>query len=262
MPAASASGRKADTLKMDEDSVDDGVEDFAGRLEGLEPREIVAEAVRRYGEKLTLSVSFGGAEGMVLLDLLSEIIEESGTDVWVYTLDTGFLFDATVEYRERVMARYPNVRFKVIEPQLTVEEQVKKYGPELWSCAPDLCCQMRKIEPQQRWLGDFSAWMTGIRREQTTARSDTPVVGRDDFFDVDKVAPLAGWTKEQVDAYVEERGLELNPLLSQGYKSIGCEPCTRPVADDEEDYRAGRWSGVGKTECGLHVVNGKASRAS
>ncbi|MGI8650375.1 MAG: phosphoadenylyl-sulfate reductase [Rubrobacter sp.] len=256
--APTAARRERKTTMLEEDEV----ASISERLEGTDAEEVIRWALKHYGEELTLSVSFGGAEGMVLLDILARAMDETGVDAWVYTLDTGFLFEATVDYRERVLAKYPNIKFKVVEPKLTVEEQVKKYGPELWSCAPDLCCQVRKIEPQQRWLGNFSAWMTGIRREQTTARVDTPIVGRDEFFEVDKIAPLSGWTKEQVEGYVEEHELELNPLLSQGYKSIGCEPCTRPVADDEEDYRAGRWSKSGKVECGLHIVNGKVSRAS
>lgn len=259
MSEASTTARQERKSKMLEE---DEVSSISERLEGADAKGVIRWALERYGEGLTLSVSFGGAEGMVLLDILARQMEETGIDAWVYTLDTGFLFETTVDYRERVLAKYPNVRFKVIEPELTVEEQVRKYGPELWSCAPDLCCEVRKIEPQQRWLEDFSAWVTGIRREQTTARSDTPIVGHDEFFGVDKVAPLAGWTKEQVEGYVEEHGLELNPLLSQGYRSIGCEPCTRPVADDEEDYRAGRWSESGKVECGLHVTNGKVGGAS
>lgn len=226
-------------------------------LEGSHPEEVLRWAVDTYGEGLTLSVSFGGAEGVVLLDMLARVVENE--DVWVYTLDTGFLFDETVRFRDEVMERYPNLKLKVVEPELTVEEQVRKYGPELWSCAPDLCCQVRKIQPQQRWLANFDAWVTGIRRDQTTSRSDTPLVEWDGFFGVAKVAPLAGWSKAQVDEYVEEHGVPLNPLLSRGYKSIGCEPCTRPVSEDE-DYRAGRWSESGKTECGLHIVNGKVGR--
>jgi phosphoadenosine phosphosulfate reductase len=234
----------------------DEIPSIAKRLEGSSPQEILKWAVDTYGEKLTLSVSFGGAEGMVLLDMLSKITDR----VWVFTLDTGFLFDETVAFRNEVMERYPSVKFKVIEPEMSVEEQVRRHGPELWSCAPDLCCQIRKIEPQKKWLGNFGAWASGIRREQTHNRADTPIVEWDAFFEVAKVSPLAAWSKEQVDGYVEENDIPLNPLLSRGYKSIGCEPCTRPVSD-EEDYRAGRWSESGKTECGLHVVNGKVGRA-
>jgi phosphoadenosine phosphosulfate reductase len=234
----------------------DEIPSTSKRLEGSSPQEILKWAVEVYGEELTLSVSFGGAEGMVLLDMLSKVTD----GVWVFTLDTGFLFEETVEFRNRVMERYPSVKFKVVEPEMSVEEQVEKHGPELWSCAPDLCCQIRKIEPQKRWLEGFGAWATGIRRDQTHNRSDTPIVEWDAFFEVAKIAPLAAWSKDQVDEYVRENDVPLNPLLSQGYKSIGCEPCTRPVSDDE-DWRAGRWSDNEKTECGLHVVGGKVKRA-
>ncbi len=233
----------------------DGIPSTARRLEGSTPQEILEWAVGEFGDGLTLSVSFGGAEGMVLLDMLSKIPNET----WVFSLDTGFLFDETVEFREKVMERYPSVRFKVVEPELSVEEQVERHGPELWSCAPDLCCQIRKIEPQKKWLGNFGAWASGIRRGQSHSRADTPIVEWDAFFEVAKISPLAAWSKDQVDEYVEENDVPLNPLLSQGYKSIGCEPCTRRVSDGE-DYRAGRWSGSGKTECGLHIVNGKVGR--
>ncbi len=247
--------RQAPALEKSDLELDE-IPSISKRLEGSSPQEILRWAVDEYGEGLALSVSFGGAEGMVLLDMLSKISD----DIWVFTLDTGFLFDETVEFRNKVMERYPSVKFKVIEPEMSVEEQVEKHGPELWSCAPDLCCQIRKIEPQKRWLSNYGAWASGIRREQTHNRSDTPIVEWDAFFEVAKVAPLAAWGKEDVDRYVEENDVPLNPLLSQGYKSIGCEPCTRPVSDGE-DWRAGRWAGNEKTECGLHVVNGRAERA-
>lgn len=231
----------------------------AEQLEDSSPQEILQWAIDLYGEDLALSVSFGGSEGIVLLDMLSRI--EGGEKVQVFTLDTGFLFDETVRFREETMSRYPMLDLEIIEPELTVEEQVERYGDELWSCSPDICCQIRKVEPQQRFLRGYDAWMTGIRRNQTQDRSDTPIVDWDEFFGVAKVSPLANWSKEQVNEYVEEHELPLNPLLSQGYRSIGCWPCTRPV-EDGEDERAGRWSDSGKTECGLHIANGKVERAN
>lgn len=231
----------------------------AEQLEDSSPREVLQWAVDVYGEDLALSVSFGGSEGIVLLDMLSRT--EGGEKVQVFTLDTGFLFEETVRFREETMSRYPMLDLEIIEPDLTVEEQVERYGDELWSCSPDICCQIRKVEPQQRFLRGYDAWMTGIRRTQTQDRSDTPIVDWDEFFGVAKVSPLANWSKEQVEEYVEERELPLNPLLSQGYRSIGCWPCTRPV-EDGEDERAGRWMGSDKTECGLHIANGRVERAN
>ena len=225
------------------------------RLEDGTPQEILSWAVDVYGEDLSLSVSFGNPEGMVLLDMLSRITDRAQ----VFTLDTGFLFEETVRFREEAMKRYP-LPLKVLTPGLTVEEQVERYGPELYSCAPDLCCQVRKIEPQRRFLRDYGAWVTGIRRDQTTQRASTPVVAFDEYFGVAKIAPLAGWSADEIDEYVRRNDVPLNPLLSMGYRSIGCEPCTRPVAPGE-DARAGRWPDMDKTECGLHFMGGAVKRA-
>jgi phosphoadenosine phosphosulfate reductase len=230
-----------------------GVAELAGvarQLEGAHPGEILEWAVETYEESLTLSVSFGNAEGIILLDMLSRITDK----VRVFTLDTGFLFEGTIRFRKETMKRYP-LPLKVLTPELSVQEQVERYGPELYSCAPDLCCEIRKIEPQRRFLRDYGAWVTGIRRDQTTQRADTPVVAFDEYFGVAKIAPLAAWSADEVEEYVRRYEVPLNPLLSMGYRSIGCEPCTRPVAPGE-DERAGRWSGLEKTECGIHIVNG------
>ena len=225
-------------------------------LEDGTPQDILRWAVDVYGEDLTLSVSFGNPEGMVLLDMLSRITDKAQ----VFTLDTGFLFDETVRFREEAMKRYP-LPLKVLTPGLSLEEQVERYGPELYSCAPDLCCEIRKIEPQRRFLRDYGAWVTGIRRDQTAERASTPVVAYDEHFGVAKIAPLAAWSVDEVDEYVRQNEVPLNPLLSMGYRSIGCEPCTRPVAPGE-DARAGRWPDMDKTECGLHFVGGAVRRAN
>jgi phosphoadenosine phosphosulfate reductase len=226
------------------------------RLEGSSPQEILQWAVSVYGEDLTLSVSFGNPEGMVLLDMLSRITDKAQ----VFTLDTGFLFEETLRFREEAMRRYA-LPLKVLTPELTVEEQVARYGPQLYSCAPDLCCEVRKIEPQRKFLRDYGAWVTGIRRDQTEQRASTPVVVFEEYFGVAKIAPLAGWSMDEVDEYVRRYEVPLNPLLSMGYRSIGCEPCTRPVAPGE-DARAGRWPDMDKTECGLHFVGGAVKRAN
>ena len=226
------------------------------RLEDSTPQDILSWSVGVYGEDLTLSVSFGNPEGMILLDMLSRITDKAQ----VFTLDTGFLFEETVRFREEAMKKYP-LPLKILTPGLTVEEQVARYGPKLYSCAPDLCCEVRKIEPQRRFLRDYGAWVTGIRRDQTAQRASTPVVAFDEHFGVAKIAPLAAWSADEVDEYVRRYDVPLNPLLSMGYRSIGCEPCTRPVAPGE-DARAGRWPGMDKTECGLHFVGGAVKRAN
>ena len=225
------------------------------RLEGAPPAEVLQWAVETYGERLALSASFGGPEGMALLDMLSRITDE----VTVLTIDTGFLFKETVEFREHVMRRY-ELPLVVLRPELSVEEQVERYGEEMRTCTPDLCCQIRKVAPLQKALERYDSWMTGIRREQTPQRANTPIVSWEPRFGAAKIAPFAFVKEEWVHEYVAEHDVPVNPLLKKGYRSIGCEPCTRPVAADE-DPRAGRWSNLEKTECGLHWAGGQAVRA-
>jgi phosphoadenosine phosphosulfate reductase len=232
-----------------------GLSILSERFERAEPQEILEWAVDTYGDRLALSASFGGAEGMALLDMLSRITDE----VPVLTIDTGFLFRETVEFREEVMRRY-KLPLRVLRPALSVEEQVALHGEGLRTCQPDLCCRIRKVEPLERALKDYEAWTTGIRREQTPQRAGTPILRYDGRFGAAKVAPLARWSTEQVWDYVRENDVPVNPLLHQGYLSIGCEPQTRPVQPGE-DARAGRWSNSEKTECGLHWVGGKVERA-
>ncbi len=222
-------------------------------FEGAQPREILEWAVETYGSGLALSASFGGPEGMALIDMISKITDQ----VTILTIDTGFLFKETHEFREEVMRRY-QLPLEVLRPRLSVEEQVERYGERMRSCSPDLCCQVRKIEPLERALERYEAWMTGIRREQTPQRASTRVVAWEGRYEAAKIAPLAAWSSEQVWGYVEENNVPVNPLLKRGYKSIGCEPQTRPVAP-EVGARAGRWPSLDKTECGLHWAAGEAS---
>ena len=226
----------------------------AEHLEDAQPKEILEWAVETYGSRLALSASFGGPEGMALIDMISKITDE----VTVLTIDTGFLFEETHQFREEVMRRY-QLPLEILRPSLSIEEQVERYGERMRSCSPDVCCQVRKIEPLERTLKGYEAWMTGIRREQTPQRASTRVVAWEGRYGAAKIAPLAGWSSEQVWGYVEEHDVPVNPLLKRGYKSIGCEPQTRPVSP-EEDERAGRWSGLEKTECGLHWISGEGAK--
>jgi phosphoadenosine phosphosulfate reductase len=253
MLRAPVSGQDDPILECNED--EEELSRAAESLERSSPQDILHWAVDVYGEDLTLSVSFGNPEGMVLLDMLSRITDRAQ----VFTLDTGFLFEEMVRFREEVMKKY-SLTLKVITPVLSVEEQVERHGPELYSCAPDLCCEIRKIEPQRRFLEDYDAWVTGIRRDQTSQRASTPIAAFDGYFGVTKIAPLAAWSTDEVEEYVRQNNVPLNPLLSMGYRSIGCEPCTKPVAPGE-DVRAGRWPGTDKTECGLQFVGGAVKRA-
>ncbi|MDN5698349.1 MAG: phosphoadenylyl-sulfate reductase, partial [Rubrobacter sp.] len=241
-----ASGSQGDSaLTEDLERLREEAAEASRELEGRSPEEILRWAVGRFGGDLALSVSFGGPEGMVLLDMLSRLVEsepdlaaDRSARPTVITIDTGFLFSETVRFRERTMRRYRNLNLEVAGPALSVEEQVERYGVGMYGCKPDTCCQIRKVEPMRRTLANYESWMTGIRREQTNNRADTPVVGIDEQFRKAKVAPLAGWSAEEVEGYVEARDVPVNPLLNQGYASIGCWPQTRPVGEGE-DWRAG-----------------------
>ena len=224
------------------------------RFEEADARERIEWAVETYGEGLALSASFGGGEGMALLDMISKITDK----VTVLTIDTGFIFKETAEFREEVMRRY-KLPVEVLRPALTVEEQVEKYGEQMRTCSPDLCCRIRKIEPLQKALRNYDAWMTGIRREQTQQRAGTKIVAWEENYHAAKIAPLADWTEDEVWSYNDQHDVPVNPLLHQGYRSLGCEPQTRPVHNDE-DARAGRWSGTDKIECGIHFVGGDLRR--
>ena len=201
-------------------------------------------AQRAFGDRLVVASSMGDE---VLVHLAS--FASPGVDVLF--LDTGYHFAETIGTRDAVAATY-DVKVRTVLPLLTLEEQTAEHGPDLWSRDPDACCAIRKVEPLERGLSEYDAWVTGMRREDAPTRSDIDVVGWDARRDKVKLNPLAAWTQGDVDRYAEEHGVLLNPLRQLGYTSIGCEPCTRPVAPGE-DPRAGRWSGSGKTECGLHT---------
>jgi phosphoadenosine phosphosulfate reductase len=172
-------------------------------------------------------------------------------DVPVVFLDTGYHFAETIGTRDAVQAAYP-IRLLNITPVQTVAEQDAQYGPRLHDRDPDLCCALRKVEPLARALEPFAAWITGLRRVDSPTRAGVPIVEWDAKRAMVKVNPLAAWTDADIAGYVDQHGVLVNPLLQLGYPSIGCAPCTRAVAPGE-DPRAGRWSGLGKTECGLHT---------
>ena len=228
-------------------AVDEDLDAVATRLEGAEPEEILRWAITTYAPDVTLACSFGGASGMVLLDMAVKINPE----IHVFYLDTGLLFPETHQLVDRAAARY-GVRPQGFKPELTLGDQAARYGEDLWTAAPDLCCRLRKVEPNGRALAGRRAWITAIRRDQTENRRSVPVVDWDAKFGLVKVAPLAGWDERRVWTYIMEHDVPYNRLHDQGFPSIGCGPCTRPVQAGE-DPRSGRWAGTGKTECGLHT---------
>ena len=183
--------------------------------------------------------------------MLIDLIARASLPIDLFTLDTGLLFPETYALWRRLEDRY-GVTISAVRPEHTVDQQAARRGPELWGSEPDRCCELRKMQPLRRTLDDFDAWITAIRRDQTPDRADAPVVGWDGRFGLVKVNPLVRWTFDDVRAYVREHDVPYNPLHDQGYPSIGCLPCTTPVAPGE-DPRAGRWRGNEKKECGLHI---------
>jgi phosphoadenosine phosphosulfate reductase len=168
----------------------------------------------------------------------------------VIFLDTGYHFPETIGTRDAVGAKYP-VNLINVTPTRTVAEQDAELGPRLYGRNPDLCCYLRKVVPLERALDRYDAWITGVRRGETSARSDTRVVEWDGRRGVVKVNPIASWTQEQVESYIAANDVLVNPLVNDGYPSIGCAPCTMRVKPGA-DPRSGRWAGMDKTECGLH----------
>jgi len=214
----------------------------AGRdLEDATPQEVLRWAVDTFGEGFAISSSMGDG---VLASL-------AGPGVDVVFLDTGYHFAETMGTRDAVAQVY-GVNVRTMLPLLTVAQQDASYGSELWRRDPDACCAMRKVEPLARGLEPYTAYASGIRRDESMTRRDIGVVEWDARRSKVKVNPLATWTQSQVDSYVEANGVLVNPLAYDGYPSIGCAPCTRRVAPGE-DPRSGRWAGSTKTECGLHV---------
>ena len=215
---------------------------YEGRVELA--REVLRWAHETFGDQLTTASSMGDE---VLVHLLGTTLRDAD----VFFLDTGYHFAETLGTRDAYDAMLP-VRIRTILPRLTVAEQDAEHGPKLHDRDPNLCCAMRKVEPLDRALSDKDAWVTGMRREDAPTRTDIELVGWDEKRGMVKLNPIAGWTQDDVDRYVQEHGVFLNPLRQSGYASIGCAPCTRPVAEGE-DPRAGRWSGSDKVECGLHT---------
>jgi phosphoadenosine phosphosulfate reductase len=207
-------------------------------------REALRWAAEEFGDRLTTASSMGDE---VLLHLLGTTVP--GADV--FFLDTGYHFAETLGTRDAYAAMLP-LRIRTVTPRQTVAEQDAEHGPRLHDRNPDLCCALRKVVPLEEAIAGHEAWVTGMRREDAPTRTDIHIVGWDARRQVVKLNPLALWTQDDVDRYVEEHGVFLNPLRQLGFASIGCAPCTRPVADGE-DPRAGRWAGRNKTECGLHT---------
>lgn len=218
-------------------------------LEGQPAEEILAWALATYAPKIALSTAFG-VEGCALLDMTMRLAPETP----VFTVDTEFLFPETRALLDRIVARY-HPKLTVLTGAVSRAEQERVHGLALHERDPDRCCALRKVEPTDRALVGLDAWIAGLRRDQGPSRAATPIlqeIRRDDASTLVKVCPLVAWTRKDTWAYVAQHDVPYNPLLDQGYTSVGCWPCTRPTPPGG-DERAGRWAGKDKTECGIHT---------
>jgi len=211
------------------------------------PERVLAWVFDTFGEAVAISSAFG-AEGMVLIDIASRVRR----NFRLFTLDTEFLFPETYNLMDRVEEKY-GITIEKVYPLLSPEEQERVHGPALWQRNPDDCCNLRKVEPLRRKLGELKAWITSIRRDQTAARAGVGKIEWDEKFGLVKINPVADWNSKQVWQYIREHDVPYNALHEQSYPSIGCTHCTRAVRPGE-DPRAGRWAGSSKTECGLHII--------
>lgn len=222
-------------------------EELESAAEHWTPQHALAWALEKFGNRVAISSAFG-AEGMVIIDMASRI----RPDFRLFTVDTEFLFPETHKLMDRIEERY-GVTIERAYSLLSPEEQERTHGDALWTRDPDLCCNLRKVEPLRRKLGELNAWITSIRRDQTTARSGARRVEWDTKFNLVKINPIVDWTSKQVWRYIHDHDVPYNALHDQNYPSIGCTHCTRAIMPGE-DSRAGRWPDFNKTECGLHII--------
>jgi phosphoadenosine phosphosulfate reductase len=226
----------------------------AEEFETASLEEILRWCWETYGERAAIGTSFQGA-GLTAM----HTAYQAGFRFPVFTIDTGLLFEETLDLKRRIEEKMGLV-IESLVPESTLEEQEAEFGPRLWARQPDLCCSLRKVIPLQNKLNQLDVWITGLRRGQSEGRAKTQIVElykfdvlRDRY--ILKLNPMANWSREEVHAYLRRHDIPTNVLLEQGYRSIGCQPCTRPVGEGD-DERAGRWTGFDKSECGIHTFLG------
>ncbi len=209
-------------------------------LEGAPPLDVLRWAVDRFSPRFAITASM---QDTVLLHMISQV----DRDVPVVFLDTGYHFAETIGTADAAESVY-DLKLLRVRPALSVEQQDQAFGPRLYERDPDLCCQMRKVKPLESAMRDFDAWASGVRRDESDSRASARLVEWDEGKGKVKINPLVAWSQDQIDEYIAANGVLVNPLLSEGYGSVGCAPCTRPGAG-----RDGRWAGQNKVECGLHL---------
>jgi phosphoadenosine phosphosulfate reductase len=215
----------------------------AQELEGASAVELLRWTDEHFGGEYVVASNMQDA---VLIDMAARV--RPGVDVLF--LDTGYHFVETLGTRDAVGEIY-DVNVVNVTPEHSVAEQDALFGKNLFAREPNECCRMRKVEPLSKALAGYSAWVTGIRRVEAPTRANAPLISFDAAFGLVKINPLAAWTDEDMQKYIDDNAILVNPLVFDGYPSIGCAPCTaRPL--DGADPRSGRWQGTGKIECGLH----------
>jgi phosphoadenosine phosphosulfate reductase len=207
-------------------------------------QQVLAWAAETFGNRMIVASNMQDA-------VLVELAAKARPGVDVLFLDTGYHFAETIGTRDAVETVY-DVRIVNATPEHTVAEQDSLLGKDLFARDPNQCCALRKVAPLQKTLAGYDAWVTGVRRVEAPTRAGTPLVTYDEKFGLVKINPIAAWTDEEMDAYIAEHNVLVNPLVGEGYPSIGCAPCTAKPAPGA-DKRSGRWAGTGKIECGLHV---------
>ncbi len=231
------------------DTMENSLQEFDRRQEEAErstAEELLRWASDQFGPRMAVASSFG-ADAVVLIDIAARVVKH----LRVFTLDTDFLFPETYKLIDQVQERY-GIQIERTRPVLSPEDQAVRYGEALWSREPNLCCQIRKVDPLKAKVAELDAWVSGIRRDQTPSRAGAKKLEWDAHFGLVKLNPLADWTSTRIWDYVRVHELPYNTLHDRNYPSVGCTHCTRPVQIGE-DPRAGRWAGFKKTECGLHA---------
>ena len=227
--------------------------DFATLSTGFEtaaPIEVLCWALEFYGGKLTIATGFG-AEGCALIAMLADLRDQTGVTPDIFNLETGYQFPQTLALKTRLEKKYA-LPIRFVQADESVAQMEARFGGPIYGRDPDHCCHLRKVVPLREALAGFDAYITAVRRDQTPERAGIPIIGFDPRHNAVKISPLANWTKQQVWDFITQNEVPYNPLHEQGFASIGCWPCTRAVAEGE-DERAGRWAESDKRECGLHL---------
>ena len=229
---------------MTETKLQELAERGAGELEGASADDLLRWTDENFGGQYVVASNMQDA---VLVDLAAKL--RPGVDVLF--LDTGYHFVETIGTRDAVEAVY-DINVVNVTPENTVAKQDELFGKDLFAREPTECCRMRKVEPLSKALRGYSAWVTGIRRVEAPTRANAPLISWDKAFGLVKINPIAAWSDEDIQSYIDDNDVLVNPLVFEGYPSIGCAPCTaKPV--EGADPRSGRWAGTSKTECGLHA---------